>query len=82
MKKTFYFINDDVDVEIIYGNEYPVCFDKKEYNRLINIEKWEDLPELVHKADEDEMEKYGYYDSDTGETVYGTIYGSKSPWAN
>lgn len=78
----YYFVNHNVDPTTIYGNEYPVCLDEAEYNRLINQEGWTDLPELMHEANQDELDMFGYYDSTTGEIQYGTVYGNVSPWEN
>lgn len=62
MSKTYYFINDNVNPDAIYGNGNPVCIDRAETDRLSG--EWEcDLMEQMHEASEEEIDQYGKYDS-------------------
>lgn len=64
MKKTFWFMNDGINPDTIYGSGYPVCIDTEELERL--SQEWGvDLREQMHEASEDEITEYGIYDSNT-----------------
>lgn len=62
MKRTYYFINSDVNPDTIYGSEMPCCITKTEIDRL--AAEWEcpDLMDQFHEATEDEIAEYGVYD--------------------
>jgi len=60
--KKYYFIDKDIDSDIIYGSERPICIDAEEIERL--NEEWStNLFEIMHEASADEIEKHGVYDS-------------------
>ena len=71
--KKFFWLNDEMDADRIFGSETPTCLDAGEIDRL--GEEWHDADpdadiwDLFHEASADEIMEHGTYDSDTGETV-------------
>lgn len=60
--KEYYFINNDVDPDDIFGEESVCCLDKKEVMRL--SEEWgTNLFNDMHIATVEEIQLYGVYDS-------------------
>lgn len=47
-----------------YGSEYPVCVDRAEAERLVRAWDKEDFNEIWREASEEEIAKYGRYDTD------------------
>ena len=60
-KKTYYILRDFDG----YGSEYPVCVDRAEAERLVRAWDKEDFDEIWREATEEEIAKYGRYDTDT-----------------
>jgi hypothetical protein len=56
-----YYILNDVDG---YGSEYPVCVDRKEAERLTREWNKEDFDEIWREANDEEIAKFGRYDTD------------------
>lgn len=56
-----YYILRDLDG---YGSEYPVCVDRSEAERLVRAWDKEDFGEVWREASEEEIAKYGRYDTD------------------
>lgn len=56
-----YYILRDLDG---YGSEYPVCVDREEAERLVREWNEADFDEIWTEASEEEIAKYGRYDSD------------------
>ena len=56
-----YYILRDLDG---YGSEYPICVDRAEAERLVR--EWEcgDFDEIWCEASEEDIAKYGRYDTD------------------
>ena len=71
--KKFFWLNDEMDADRIFGSETPTCLDEEEIGRL--GEEWQandgddSIWTLFHEASADEIMEHGTYDSDTGETV-------------
>lgn len=60
--KEYYFINNDVDPDNIFGKESVRCLDKKEVIRL--SKEWgTNLFNDMHIATVEEIQLYGVYDS-------------------
>jgi hypothetical protein len=58
--KTYYLPTTDWDA--FFGNQYPVCIDETERNRL--AAEWNmDIEEDFREATDDEIAEYGVYDS-------------------
>lgn len=56
--KTYYFINDDINPDTIYGSAYPYCMERSEVDQLSR--EWDvDLYEQMHEATESEIAEYG-----------------------
>ena len=65
--KTYYIANDNYECSnSIYGSETPVCLDMEEVERLSR--EWgtpiQELLDMMHEADADEISEYGVYDSE------------------
>lgn len=64
-KMKSYYIRRDLDG---YGSEYPICVDRTEAERLMrewyNPDDAPDFDEVWKEATEEEIAKYGRYDSD------------------
>lgn len=58
-----YYMADDEFADKIFGDQYPVCLDKKEVERL-SREWGVDVFEQMHEASQSEIDEYGVYDSD------------------
>ena len=62
--KTYYILRD-LDG---YGSEYPICVDRAEAERLMrewyNPDDTPDFDEVWKEATEEDIAKYGRYDSD------------------
>lgn len=60
-----YYIADSEHSDAIYGDQTPICIDLAEVERLAR--EWdittEELLEQMHEADEDEIAKFGAYNS-------------------
>ncbi len=56
--KTYYFINDDINPDTIYGSAYPYCMEQSEVDQL-SREWGVDLYEQMHEATESEIAEYG-----------------------
>lgn len=56
--KTYYFINDNVNPDTIYGSAYPYCMEQAEVDQL-SREWGVDLYEQMHEATEAEIAEYG-----------------------
>lgn len=62
--KTYYFINDGINPECVYGQEEPVCIDAATVEWL-NTEWGVNLFDNMHEASAEEIEEYGVYDYDS-----------------
>lgn len=64
-ENTAYYILRDLDG---YGSEYPICVDRAEAERLMrewyNPDDAPDFDEIWKEASEEDIAKYGRYDSD------------------
>lgn len=58
-----YYIAENEFADGIYGDQYPVCLDKKEVERL-SREWGKDIFSQMHEATRAEIEEFGVYDSD------------------
>ena len=57
----YFFINADVNPELIYGSDYPTCLSEKAVRALSN--EWGvDLFEQMHEASQKEIESYGVFE--------------------
>lgn len=62
-EKKYYFPNPEY-VDTIFGDQYPVCLDRAEVDRLSHEDGgWENIWEQVHEASAAEIEEFGVYDS-------------------
>ena len=58
----YYFVNDNVDPDLIFGKEEVCCLNEEEVKRLSKA--WDtDVFQQMHEATEKEMELYGVYNS-------------------
>lgn len=70
-----YFILRDLDG---YGSEYPICVDRAEAERLVRAWDKEDFDEIWREATEEEIAKYGRYDTDTDAETLQELTGQES----
>ena len=60
--KTYFFPNPENEDDFFWSDN-PICVDSEEIARLAREWglTWDELMEQVHKANDDEIEKYGTY---------------------